>query len=195
MSLPAGSATALRHAFVTKRHPRWRSESTGVEEGASRPLLASTGERDEEILAPRDVHVLKPGEGRLERLVPSAPERERDVVVRDFGLGVPPVVPQQVVGRHPFGTKVGGMFQAEQWAFVVAVAQRPPGDLLERDGVAEPTWPSLCSVELPANSNRRSVTITAPRWATTISPGSSWARRNASRCAQRWWARRAMCDS
>lgn len=31
---------------VTKRHRRWRSESTGVEEGAARPLLASTGERD-----------------------------------------------------------------------------------------------------------------------------------------------------
>jgi len=97
--------------------------------------------------------MLKPGEDRPEGFVPSAPERQRDVVVRDFGLGVPPVEPQEVVGRHPFGTNVGRMFQAEQWAFVVAAPQRPPGDLLERDGVAEPTRPFLCSVELPSEQH------------------------------------------
>ena len=90
--------------------------------------------------------MLKPGEDRPERLVPSAPERQRDVVVNHFGLGVPPVEPLEVVGRHPFGTNVGRMIQVEQWAFVVAAPQRPPGDLLERDGVAEPTRPFQCSV-------------------------------------------------
>jgi hypothetical protein len=92
----------------------------GQTRSAARPFLSGTGKRDEEILAPRDVHVLKPVQGRPEGFVPLAPERKRDVVVKDFGLGVPPVEPQEVVSRHPFGTNVGGMFQVEQWASVVA---------------------------------------------------------------------------
>ena len=121
--------------------------------GAARSLLPSTGKCEEEILAPRDVHLLKPVQGRPEGFVSLTSERKRDVVVKDFGLGVSPLEPQEVVGRHPFGTCVGGMLQAQQWAFVVAVPQRPEGDLLERDGVAEPTRPLPCSVELPGEQH------------------------------------------
>jgi hypothetical protein len=121
--------------------------------GAARSLLPSTGKREEEILAPRDVHLLKPVQRRPEGFVSLISERKRDVVVKDFGLGVPPLEPQEVVGRHPFGTCVGGMLQAEQWAFVVAVPQRPTGDLVERDRVAEPTWPIWLSGQLPGEQH------------------------------------------
>jgi hypothetical protein len=97
--------------------------------------------------------VLKPGEDRPERLVPLAPKRERDIVVEDFGLGVSPVEPQEAVGRHPFGTNVSRMFQVEQWAFVMDAPQRPTGDLLEGDGVAERTRSLRCSVELPGEQH------------------------------------------
>lgn len=143
------------------------------EPGAARPVLASTGKRDEEILAPRDVDVLKPVQGRPECFVPLAPERQRDLVVKDFGLGVPPMEPQEVVGRHPFGTNVGRMFQVEKWAFVVAAPQRPPTTSWNAMASQNQVSPSGTRLSSQANSTRRSVTITAPRCAPTISSGSS----------------------
>jgi hypothetical protein len=114
------------------------SEATRQGLGAACPLLASARERDEEVLAPRDVRVLEPGDDRLEGLVASAPERQRDIVVGDLGLGITPGEPQEVMGGHLLGPKVGRMFQAEQRPLVVTASHRPAGYFLKPDDIGAP---------------------------------------------------------
>ena len=133
-------------AFVTKRHPPQRSEASEVGAVAARPLFACAGRCDEEVLAPRDVHLLKPGQGRPERLVPIAPERQRDVVVKDFGLGVAPVEPKDVVGGRPFGARSGRVLEPEQRTLIMTAPQRPAGNVLERDGIGVPAGSSRVNV-------------------------------------------------
>jgi len=118
-----------------------RSEASGVGPGAARPLLTSTRRRDDEVLAPRDVRLLEPGDDRLEGLVSRAPERQRDIVVGDLGLGITPGEPQEVMGGHPLGAKVGRMFEAEQRPLIVTAPHRPAGDFLKRDGSGAPGGP------------------------------------------------------
>jgi hypothetical protein len=96
------------------------------------------GERDDEVLAPRDVRVLEPGDDRLEGLVPRAPERQRDIVVGDLGLGITPGEPQEVMGGHLLGAEVGRMFETDQRPLVVTAPYRPAGDFLKRDDIGAP---------------------------------------------------------
>jgi hypothetical protein len=128
--VPGGSKLELE--------PHSGSEATEIGLGAACPLLASARERDEEVLAPRDVRLVEPGDDRLEGLVPRAPERQRDMVVGDLGLGITPGEPQEVMGGYLLGAKVGRMFEAEKRLLVVTAPQRPAGDFLEPDGIGAP---------------------------------------------------------
>jgi hypothetical protein len=77
----------------------------------------------------------------LEGLVPRAPERQRDIVVGDLSLGITLGEPQEVMGGHPLGAKVGRMFEREQRPLVVTAPYRPVGDFLKPDGIAAPAGP------------------------------------------------------
>ena len=107
--------------------------------GAPSPLLARARKHDDEVSTPRGICIPKTVEGRPEGFVSLGPECERNLIVGNLRLCVAPGEPQEVMGGHMLGAKVGRVFESEQGPLIVTMPQRPAGHLLERDRVRVPS--------------------------------------------------------